>query len=359
MLKVIDLFSGVGGLSLGFREEGFEVVLANEIDPEISYAYKMNHPQANMINEDITKLDIASVFGPYRDADVVAGGPPCQGFSQKGSRNIMDDNRNFLFKYYYDVVKFVRPRYFVMENVPNLLTSENGFFRDQILDLFAELGYGLDYGVLNANDFGVPQLRRRAVILGKLGGGDSVKLPEPVAAKVSIEDAIWDLAYLNSGEGAEVQEYLKAPGSDYQRRMRRKAKLLHNHVSTRHSELALERLRMIPIGAGREVLPEEHLTKSIYSGTWSRMIKDEPSVTITTRFDTPSSGRFTHPFLDRAITVREAARLQSFPDHFVFYGSKSSQMKQVGNAVPPLLAQALAKQIKADCLSGVGISQVM
>ncbi|MGR5907177.1 DNA cytosine methyltransferase [Bacillus paranthracis] len=173
-------------------------------------------------------------------------------------------------------------------------------------------------------------------------------MPLGTADRVSVKEAISDLAFLDSGQGENVQEYLYSAQSEYQRRMRNKSLKLVNHVATKHSELALERLKLIPPEMGKEVLPQEHLTKSIYSGTWSRMIENEPAVTITTRFDTPSSGRFTHPFLNRAITVREAARIQSFPDHFVFYGSKTSQMKQVGNAVPPLLAQAIAEVIMKD-----------
>ena len=138
------------------------------------------------------------------------------------------------------------------------------------------------------------------------------------------------------------------PGSEYEKLLRKNSEVLYNHVATKHSALALERLALIPPNAGREVLPKEHLTKSIYSGTWTRMRKDEISVTITTRFDTPSSGKFTHPFLNRAITVREAARIQSFPDTFRFVGNKGSQMKQVGNAVPPLLAAAVAEVIMKD-----------
>ena len=154
--------------------------------------------------------------------------------------------------------------------------------------------------------------------------------------------------FLNSGEGEEIQRYRIDPQSDYQKVLRRNSQLLYNHVATNHSKTALERLELIPPKGGKEYLPKEHLTKSIYSGTWTRMDADDISVTITTRFDTPSSGRFTHPFLNRAITVREAARIQSFPDTFVFYGSKTSQMKQVGNAVPPLLAKAIAEYIKQD-----------
>jgi DNA (cytosine-5)-methyltransferase 1 len=349
-LKVIDLFSGVGGISLGFRQAGFDILLANEIDTEIAAAYVKNHPEVHMINEDISKLDIPSVFERYRGKiDVVVGGPPCQGFSQKGSRKTINDERNFLFKFFYKVVEYIAPTYFVMENVPNLLTTENGFFKQEIFALFEEIGYTLDADVLNSYDFGVPQLRRRAFIVGKRGD-EKVTLPKGDLPKNSIEDAIWDLAYLESGEGEEIQEYRYPPTSDYQREMRKKSNLLYNHVATNHSKIALHRLSLIPVGSGKEVLPEEHLTKSIYSGTWCRMIKAEPSVTITTRFDTPSSGKFTHPILNRAITVREAARIQSFPDDFIFHGTKSSQMKQVGNAVPPRLAKALADKIKHDML---------
>lgn len=346
--KVIDLFAGVGGLSLGFEKCGFDVILANEYDPSIAAAYEMNHKGTKMIVGDITALDLEKTFGSYEGkVDVVIGGPPCQGFSQKGQRKTIHDERNFLFKYYVRVVGLVKPRYFVMENVPNLLTAEGGYFRKEIEELFNSMGYQLKMGVLNASDYGVPQNRRRAVIIGKRNG-DAPALPEPHNATVTIWDAISDLAYLNSGEGNEEQEYRFEPQSEYQKKLRDGSNVLYNHVATKHSELALERLAMIPPNAGREVLPKEHLTKSIYSGTWTRMRKDEISVTITTRFDTPSSGKFTHPFLNRAITVREAARIQSFPDSFKFIGNKGSQMKQVGNAVPPLLAEAIASVILND-----------
>ena len=355
--KVIDLFAGVGGLSLGFENCGFDVVLANEYDESIAAAYKANHKGTRMIVGDITSLDLEKTFGPYQgQIDVVIGGPPCQGFSQKGQRKTIHDERNFLFKYYVRVVELVKPRYFVMENVPNLLTAEKGYFRKEIEELFNSMGYQLKMGILNASDYGVPQNRRRAVIIGKRGGA-APGLPKPRNITVTIWDAISDLAYLSSGEGEEEQEYRGKPRSEYQKKLRGGSAILRNHVATRHSRLALERLAMIPPNAGKEVLPEEHLTRSIYSGTWTRMRKDEISVTITTRFDTPSSGKFTHPFLDRAITVREAARIQSFPDSFRFVGSKGSQMKQVGNAVPPLLAGAIAEVVMNDLKEGVDSEQ--
>lgn len=349
--KVIDLFSGVGGLSLGFEMAGFEIVIANEYDKSIASSYQYNHKKTRMIAEDITTLPIVETFKEYRGKiDVVIGGPPCQGFSQKGQRKTINDERNFLFKYYVKVVELVQPKYFVMENVPNLLTAEKGFFKKEIEEMFGKLGYLLNAEILDASDYGVPQSRRRAVIIGKKTNSDKdkVKIPRKNSKSVTIWEAISDLAYLDSGEGQEVQEYKYEPQSDYQVLMRKNSNVLKNHVATKHSKLALERLSLIPPETGKEVLPKEHLTKSIYSGTWSRMVKNEVSVTITTRFDTPSSGKFTHPYLDRAITVREAARIQSFPDDFEFIGTKGSQMKQVGNAVPPLLAKAIATEILND-----------
>lgn len=345
---VIDLFAGVGGLSLGFEMEGFDVLLANEYDKSIAAAYAENHKKTKVIVGDITSFDLNKVFKEYVDkVDVVIGGPPCQGFSQKGKRKTIHDERNFLFKYFISVVELVKSRYFVMENVPNLLTAENGYFFNEIEKLFGNLGYSICAGILNAADYGVPQNRRRAIIIGKRLG-NAPELPKINNEKVSVWDAISDLAFLESGEGKFAQEYRKDPESDYELKMREGSITLYNHIATKHSTVALQRLSLIPANAGKETLPKEHITKSIYSGTWSRMKQDEVSVTITTRFDTPSSGRFTHPFLNRAITVREAARLQSFPDTFKFIGSKMSQMKQVGNAVPPLLARAIAHVIMND-----------
>ena len=345
---VIDLFAGVGGLSLGFEMEGFDILLANEFDQSIATAYRENHKSTNVVVGDITSLDLSKVFGEYvNKIDVVIGGPPCQGFSQKGKRKTINDERNFLFKHYVEVVKFVKPKYFVMENVPNLLTAEKGFFLNEIKGLFKGYGYSIRYGVLNAADYGVPQNRRRAIIIGKYLATPP-ELPLPCKQKVTIWDAISDLAYLESGEGEFEQKYRNSPKSDYEKKMRKGSKILYNHLAIKHSALALERLSLIPPNAGKEVLPKEHITKSVYSGTWSRMKQNDVAVTITTRFDTPSSGKFTHPFLNRAITVREAARLQSFPDAFKFIGSKMSQMKQVGNAVPPLLARKIARVIMND-----------
>jgi DNA (cytosine-5-)-methyltransferase len=343
-MKVADLFAGVGGLSQGFIKAGFEIEFAVEYDKEIAKAYASNHKNTVVYAEDICDIDINEIIKKHPFIDVVMGGPPCQGYSQKGKRMSIDDPRNFLFQQFVWFVKEFRPKYFVLENVPNIITTSNGYFKNQIINAFEYLGYQVVCGVLNASDFGVPQDRRRAIFIGQLGHLE-IGLPVPNGLKTTIQDAIYDLPFINSGAGLEVADYDKKPFSSFQQVMRNGAKKLYNHVATNHSLKALERLALIPKGKGKEVLPKEHRTKSIYSGTWSRLLEDGIAPTITTRFDTPSSGRFTHPILNRCLTVREAARIQSFPDTFIFEGSRTCQMKQVGNAVPPMLAYEIAKVI--------------
>lgn len=341
---VADLFSGVGGLSHGFINAGFKIAFAVESDKEIANAYLMNHKGTEMFDDDICEIDIQAIKRKFPQIDVIMGGPPCQGYSQKGKRLSIDDPRNFLFKQFVRFVKEFNPKYFVLENVTNIITTSNGYFKQQIIKEFENLGYQVTCGVLSASDFGIPQDRRRAVFLGQKGKLD-ICLPTSNGEKVTVKEAIYDLPFINSGEGSDISDYEKIPKSNYQKTMRNGANKLYNHVATNHSVKALERLSLIPKGKGKEVLPEEHRTKSIYSGTWSRLLEDGVAPTITTRFDTPSSGRFTHPILNRCLTVREAARIQSFPDTFIFYGSKTCQMKQVGNAVPPKLAYEIAKII--------------
>lgn len=346
-MRVVDLFAGVGGLSFGFSMANFEIVFAIEQDESISNTYKLNHYNTDVFSVDIEKLNIINLSNKYKDIDVVVGGPPCQGFSQKGKRLSLDDERNYLFKYFIEFVKVFNPQYFLLENVPNITTTSNGFFKREIIIAFNQLGYEVDVDILTASNFGVPQNRRRAFFLGKKGSS-RLALPRTNGKTTTIKEAIYDLPMILSGEGKEFYDYSIPPSSDYQKLMRKGSKGIFNHQATKHSELALKKLAMIPKGKGKEVLPDKYKTKSIYSGTWSRLKEDEFSPTITTRFDTPSSGMFTHPILDRCITIREGARLQSFPDRFIFYGTKSSQLKQVGNAVPPLMAYSIAKIIKKD-----------
>lgn len=339
-----DLFAGVGGMSEGFRMAGFDVAFAIEFDKDIAASYKRNHTETDVIADDICHVDVVELHKKHPHIDVIIGGPPCQGFSQKGKRLSLDDPRNFLFKQFVKFVAEFKPKYFVLENVPNIITTSKGYFKSQIIESFSELGYEVTCGVLYAKDYGVPQDRRRAIFLGELNKLE-IGLPEPTGKHTTVKDAIYDLPFIGSGEGVEVCEYDKHAISSYQKFLRGSSTKLYNHVATKHSKSALERLRMIPKGKGKEVLPKELLTKSIYSGTWCRLLEDGIAPTITTRFDTPSSGRFTHPVLDRCLTIREAARIQSFPDSFRFFGSRTCQMKQVGNAVPPLLAKAIAEVI--------------
>lgn len=346
-MRVIDLFAGVGGLSYGFKMEDFEIVFAVEHDKDIANTYKLNHQDTDIYADDIENLNINELSSNYKNIDVIIGGPPCQGFSQKGKRLSINDERNFMFKYFIDFVKYFKPKYFLLENVPNITTTHNGFFKDEIIFAFNQLGYSVDVDILLASDFGVPQNRKRAFFLGKLGN-EKIYLPKTNNKKTTVGQAIYDLPIIKSSEGEKFYSYDKEPTNQYQELMRQNSKGIFNHQATKHSDLALKRLSLIPKGKGKEMLPKELLTKSIYSGTWSRLLEDGFAPTITTRFDTPSSGMFTHPYLDRCLTVREGARLQSFPDSFIFYGSKSSQLKQVGNAVPPLLAREIANVIKLD-----------
>ena len=346
-LKIIDLFAGVGGLSQGFISKGFEVEFAIEYDKEIAKSYQLNHPTTVVYDEDISTIDLELLKSKHGTIDVVVGGPPCQGFSQKGKRLSINDDRNYLFKRFLDTVEIFKPKYFVLENVPNILTTSNGFFKNEIITGFEKLGYKVNAKTLNASDFGVPQNRRRAFFIGSLNG-ELLEFPISENKRTTVKEAIYDLPFLASGEGNIFYEYQKSPASDYQKMMRKGSKGIYNHISTKHSKIAIERLELIPKGKGKEVLPIEHRTKSIYSGTWCRLLEDSIAATITTRFDTPSSGLFTHPILNRCLTVREAARIQSFSDSFIFYGTKTIQMKQVGNAVPPILAGEIANIIKKD-----------
>jgi DNA (cytosine-5)-methyltransferase 1 len=345
MAKAIDLFAGVGGLSQGFIQAGFDIPLAIEYKEDIAASFQKNHLGTEVIAKDIRDIDLLDIASRFKGIDVVMGGPPCQGFSQKGKRLNLSDERNFMFKHFVLFVETLKPKFFLLENVPTITTTNDGFFKDEIINSFREIGYDVRAKVLNAVNFGVPQNRRRAFFLGQLEKLD-VELPEGNGLKTTIKEAIYDLPFILSGQGEDFYEYTTGhPLSIFQEKMRKESTGIFNHLSTKHSKIALERLALIPKGKGKEVLPKEHRTKSIYSGTWTRLKEDEQAATITTRFDTPSSGLFTHPILDRCLTVREAARIQSFPDKFIFHGNKSSQMIQVGNAVPPLLAETIAKEI--------------
>jgi DNA (cytosine-5)-methyltransferase 1 len=358
-LNIIDLFAGVGGISCGFIKAGFNILSANEYKKDIAFTYKKNHPKTKIIIEDITKVKSTDFLINKTDkVDVVVGGPPCQGFSMAGRRirnngEFLNDYRNELFKEFYRIVKDLKPRVFIMENVAALLSMHNGNIKNEIFRLFKKIGYDVDVRVLLAADYGVPQLRKRAVFIGNNIGIDPKNLfpekthgPKTKNPYITIVDSIFDLPFINSGEGEFESEYDKKTTTGYQKDRRKNSKKLFNHISSNHDEKIIKILKLIKEGHGRNSLPKKYQTKSIHSGSYGRLDRNKPSYTITTRFDTPSVGRVTHPVLHRSLTPREAARIQSFDDDFIFYGGKSSIGVQIGNAVPPLLAFAIAKQIK-------------
>ncbi|NLO45335.1 MAG: DNA (cytosine-5-)-methyltransferase [Clostridiales bacterium] len=346
--RILDLFCGAGGMSYGMEQNRhFTTEVALDFNEKALQTFKYNMPATDTvfgdINDDAVKATVIELCRKRR-VNMIIGGPPCQGFSLKGKKLGLDDPRNFLFNEYLRFVEILQPEVFVIENVKALLSTSAGWFKDQIIDKVSAMGYFVEHGVLTASDFGVPQARQRAIFI--CSKKKSVPLPVQTSERpVTVRDAIFDLAYLNSNEGAFEQEYTTEPTSDYQIRMRKGSKKLFNHKASNHAKIAIKKLEMIPAECGKEHLPAELVGNQQFSGTWGRLKWDEPSPTIDTRFDASSNGTNNHPFLHRAITPREAARIQSFDDKFVFIGPKLYIRQQIGNAVPPLMAKAIADQI--------------
>ncbi len=278
------------------------------------------------------------------EINMIIGRSPCQGFSNKGKNLGLKDPRNFLFLEYIEIVKAIKPEIFIIENVKNIISCAKGYFLEEIKERLNALGYQLSYQILNAKDYGVPQNRERAFIVGASRFSFDFNLLEP-SQSVNIQDAISDLAYLCSNEGAFESDYLNPIQSSYQAFMRKDSPKLYNHQATNHSQAALDKLKLINKEQGKECLLKNLHGKQQFKSTWGRLNWNKISPTIDTRFDTPSNGTNSHPKLHRSITPREAARIQSFSDNYIFYGNKTSVCKQIGNAVPPLLALALGKAI--------------
>lgn len=343
--KILDLFAGAGGFSSGLHLlPNFTTVIGTDFDKDAIETFKCNFPEATTILGDITDNNIKNKIielSKEKQVNMIIGGPPCQGFSLKGKMLGLNDPRNFLFLEYLEIVKILKPEIFIIENVKNLIHAENGFFINQIVTMFSKLGYIVNYQVMNAKDYSVPQNRERAIIIGSLT--KSVEFPEPSETHNTVRDAISDLCYLNSGEGEDETDYIKKAETKYQKLLR--GSKIYNHVATNHSEIALKKLSMVPPEGDKSSLPVEYHGKQKFSTTWSRLQWDKISPTIDTRFDTPSNGRNSHPYLNRSITAREAARIQSFNDDFKFIGNKGAICRQIGNAVPPFLAKAIGEGI--------------
>ena len=348
--RMLDLFCGAGGLSWGFHmNPHFKTAVSLDFDAKAADTFKRNMPETKVIVGDITNnktKDLLVSLAKENKVNMLIGGPPCQGYSMKGKKMGLKDPRNFLFREYFKLVEKIQPQIFIIENVKGLLLSSNGWFKDEIIQTIKSLGYSVSFGILNASDFGVPQARERTIFIGSRCG--TIPLPEPqTIQKTTVKDAIGDLSYLESGEGKFEQKYTTEATSDYQRKMRKGCTKLYNHLASNHKQIAIDKLKMIPPEKGKDFLPEKMHGHQKFKTTWGRLRWNDVSPTIDTRFDASSNGTNNHPYLNRAITPREAARIQSFNDSFIFYGSKVDIRKQIGNAVPPLLAKAIADQISS------------
>ena len=351
--RILDLFCGAGGMSYGMHKNNhFITKVALDINEKVAQTFKNNISGAELIIGDIQNKIVKEKIinlSIKNNINMIIGGPPCQGFSLKGKKLGLDDPRNFLFMEYLQLVEELKPEVFVIENVKSLMSTSNGWFKNQIIDKIENLGYKVSVGILKASDYGVPQNRERAIFL--CNKEKKIDLPTPTVEKsITVREAIEDLAYLNSNEGGFEEKYITEAKSKYQKSMRKYSNKLYNHKASNHSKIALHKLSLIPPEKGKEYLPEHLLGKQKFKSTWGRLIWDKPSGTIDTRFDAASNGKNNHPFLNRTITPREAARIQSFDDSFVFYGNRVDIRTQIGNAVPPLMVKAIADQIYKQTL---------
>lgn len=348
--RVLDLFCGAGGFSYGIDQNPhFETLLALDFEQSAIDTFAYNFPNAKAVCGDITDKQIKdSLINQAKQLHIntIIGGPPCQGFSLKGKKLGLKDPRNFLFLEYLDIVRQLQPELFLIENVKSIFSTANGYFKNEIEKHIQALGYKVDSAIVNAKDYGVPQNRERAFFLAHKE--KKLSFPAKIQARVCVKDAISDLAYLQSNQGEITSPYKNSPQSAYQKMLR--GKFLQYHKASNHSKIAIQKLRMIPEEKGKECLPKDLHGRQKFNTTWGRLKWNEVSPTIDTRFDTPSNGTNSHPFLHRSITPREAARIQSFSDNFIFLGSKTQVCKQIGNAVPPLLAKALADQIAIELI---------
>lgn len=337
--EIVDLFCGCGGLSRGFEMAGFKVVAAIDMWSDAIATYNHNFSSHQAICEDIhrwTNDYLARLKKKHHIVGVI-GGPPCQGYSTVGTRDV-NDPRNHLYLEYCRVVEQLNPDFFVIENVKGLTTLGNGAFKDDILQRFSALGYDVKYQILNAADYGVPQNRYRVFFVGTKNRRFTFEDLEKVHQPVSAKDAIGDLPVLISDE--QVEHYDRQPETAYESMMRGESTHLFNHVGTRHSEQTQRIINMIEDGGKIRDLPASYWQVRKYNKAFERMASNRPSNTVDT-----GHRNYFHYEQNRIPSVRENARLQSFPDAFEFLGSKTSQYKQVGNAVPPLLAYVVAKGI--------------
>ncbi len=344
-MNVIDLFSGCGGLSKGFMDAGCDVLLGVDIDQAALNTFEKNHPGAVGLNGSLadapTFEQMKKIVGS-RKVDLIIGGPPCQGFSLTGPRNF-DDERNKLYLSYIKAVELFRPKGFVIENVPGMATLYKGEVKEEILKRFRALGYNIDCRVLCAADYGVPQIRKRLVFMAVRKDLGETSFPKPLLTPenyVTSREAIDDLPPLTDELGTEESSYCQPARTAYQKKMRHGEKVLFNHTATEHKDFVKNVIAQVPEGGNYKNLPKGVGEHRKFHMAWTRCDGHKPSRTI----DTGHRNYFHYEF-NRIPTVRESARLQSFPDDFVFTGTRTQQYRQVGNAVPPLMGYALAKHL--------------
>ena len=367
--KCIDLFAGCGGLSLGFEIAGFNIPLAIEIDEWASETYEKNHPSTEVLMGDITKItDLENIISKEDlPIDGIIGGPPCQGFSLSGNRD-KKDPRNSLFMEFVRFVKYFKPKFFVMENVPGILsmkTKDNKRVKDIILSEYDAAGYNVKICKLNAAEYGVPQKRERVFFIGirkDLPFNEEKISPVPFLSEedqVTLEEAIMDLPQIKAREGKEFQEYNREPTNDYQKWARTNSDGVYNHIAMRHTQRIIERFENIGYGQSVADVDECHqqrkrgdaskISGKVFSQNNMRPYPNKPAPTIAASFQS----NFVHPYINRNFTAREGARIQSFPDTYIFCGKRTtmswekniSQYQQIENAVPPLLAKAIAENM--------------
>ncbi|WP_120945292.1 DNA cytosine methyltransferase [Helicobacter labacensis] len=343
--RVADVFCGAGGLSYGFKQNPlFNLVLALDCDIDAIASYKSNHPTTHAICKTIDALNQEECLH-YAPIDILLGGPPCQSYSTLGKRQM--DARAHLFQEYFRVLDMMRPKIFLFENVMGLLSMQKGQLFRAICDAFRQMGYQIYSSILNALHFGVPQIRQRVIIVGvRHDYKKTFIFPKPTHPKdfISLKLALDDLPCIKSGENGDHLGY-RYPANNPFLEFVRDSGVLCEHSSPKNNPKLIQIMESLQDGQDKRDLPPVLRPKSGYANTYAKMYWEQPAPTITRNFATPSSSRCIHPRDSRALSIREGARLQSFPDSYIFCGSAGSKRLQIGNAVPPLLSVSLAHAI--------------